>query len=254
MKMGLAAIHRPLIIVLLSCSCCMADTRNWTLVDGRTVEGAFVTIMGSDYILLSPKGKRLKIPAQEFSQNDRLFVELSRPPKLKIDVIKNLKTITFWQGYYGKYPRAPERHGNFGIRVKQTSSGIYRHELKAELYVIAQQIGVSDKKCFILDRQEITFQLSKENKRVYEFMSERQVRLQNWGFSYPDSKAVERGEIYYGYLVVITDSRGEIVVVKSSKSWWEENLENLRKLRVGNFLDKKCNRCFPGRPNPLRWG
>ena len=254
MKMRLAAIHRPLIIILLSCSCCTADTRVWTLVDGRTFEGEFVVAVGADYFIRSPKGKQRRIPVQEFSEKDRLFVELSHPPKLKIDVIKNLKTITFWQGYYGSFPRAPEKHGNFGIRVKQTSAGIYRHELKAELYIIAQQIGVPDKKCFILDRQEITFQLSEENNGEYEFMSELQVRLERWGFSYRDSKAVERGEIYYGYLVVITDSRGEIVVIKSSKEWFEKNIENLRTLRVGNFFDKKCRRCFPGRPDPLRWG
>ena len=254
MKIGISVIHRSLIVVLLSCSCCMADTRNWTLVDGRTFEGEFVMVTGADFILRSPKGKRLEIPAQAFSEDDRLFVTLSSPPKLKIDFINNLKAITFWQGYYGTYPRAPEKHGNFGLRVKQVSTGVYRHELKAELYVIAQQIGVPEKKCFIMDRQAFTFQLSKENNRVYEFMSERQVRLERWGFSYRDSKAVERGEIYYGYLVVITDLRGEIVVVKSSKEWFKKNFENLRTLRVGNFFDKKCNRCFPGRPDPLRWG
>jgi hypothetical protein len=85
-------------------------------------------------------------------------------------------------------------------------------------------------------------------------MSGHQVRLQDWGFAYSDSKAVRRGEIYYGYLVVITDLRGEIVAIRSSKKWFEEHLENLRKLRVGNFFDEECKRCFPGRPDPLRWG
>jgi hypothetical protein len=228
--------------------------RHWTLLDGRTFEAEFVTTMGADYVLRSPRGKQLKISTSDFSAGDRLFAELARPPRLEVDFIKNLETVTFSEGWYGTYPREPEQHGNFGLRVKQTSSGAYQHELKAELFVVGQQIGVPDRQCFILDRQEFSFQFSEENKRVYEFMSERQVRLENWGFAYSDSKAVERGELYYGYLVVITDSRGEIVAVQSSKTWLKENFENLRKLRVGNFFDRKCIRSFPGRPVPLRWG
>ena len=85
-------------------------------------------------------------------------------------------------------------------------------------------------------------------------MSGRNVRLQNWNFQYNDSKAVNRGEIYYGYLVVIMDSRGEVIHIRSSSNWFKEHYENLKKLGIGNFFDDECNRCFPSRPVPLRWG
>lgn len=244
-------------VVLLSAAlsrAAKAETKQWTLVDGTTLEGTFITIIGTDSILRTPKGSQVRIPMERFSEEDVLFIELSCPPKFEVDFIKNLDTVVFSEGYYGQFARQPERHGNFGIRVKQTSAGHYRHALRAEMYVVAQQLGVPDRKCFLLDRQDFTFHLTKENKRSVQFMSDRMVRLQNWNFRYNDSKAVNRGEIYYGYLIVIMDSRGEVIHIQGSRNWFEEHAQNLRKLRIGNFFDDECNRCFPGRPVPLRWG
>jgi len=56
------------------------------------------------------------------------------------------------------------------------------------------------------------------------------------------------GEEYSGFLIIVTDARGEMISVKSSNNWLVENLENLKKLSVGNFMDKTCTRTFPSRP------
>lgn len=230
-----------------------AELRVWALQDGRTVEASFIAVVGDSFALKTTKGRQVKIPVVQFSEEDRVFVELSRPPKLEIDFIRNLETVTFSEGFYGSYPRDPEQQGNFGLRVKQTSAGTYRHELKVEMYVVAQQIGVQDKKCCLIDRQEFRFTIPEVGKKEVQFMSERQVRLENWHFEYSDSRAVDHGELYYGYLIVITDMRNQIVAVRTSKVWLEDSLENLRKLRIGNYFGKDCVRCFPGRPEPLRW-
>lgn len=229
------------------------SSRIWTLKDGRSVEASYIAIVGDAITLKTSKGRQIKIPIVQVCDKDRLFLELSRPPKLEIDFIRNLNTVTFSEGYYGSFPREPEQHGNFGVRIKQSSAGSYLHPLKAEMYVVGQQIGVPDKKCFLLDRQEFSFAFPKAGKREVQFMSERRVRLENWHFEYSDSRAVDHGELYYGYLIVVTDMRDEVVAVQTSKVWLEESLDNLQKLKVGNFFGKDCIRCYPGRPKPLRW-
>ena len=235
-----------LLALALASSAVFAETRLWTLLDGRSFEGTFITIIGTDYALKSSKGKQIRISADAFSEKDRVFVELSRPPKLEVDFIRNLKSMTFNQGWYGEFPREPEQHGNFGFRVKQTSAGAYGHDLRAEYFVVARQLYRSDPKCFLLDRGEVTFQLTEERKRTFEFRSDRQVRLQNWELG-----SIQYGEVYYAYVIVITDERGEIVAIKASKSWLEKHLENLRQQKVGNFFDDTCVRCFPARPRAL---
>lgn len=247
-------IKNVLLGLMVFCSfSALAESRNWTLVDGRVFEADFIATIGLNYVLKARGEKQITVPISAFSDEDRLFVELSKPPRLEIDFIRNLNTVVFSEGYYGSYPREPEQHGNFGFRVKQMSAGRYKHELSAEVFVVAKQIGVPDRKCFILDRQKVEFRLTEKSKRQFQFMSTRQVRLQNWHFEYGDSKAVDRGEIYYGYLIEIKDMRGETIALQASKEWLKGGVENLKKLNVGNFFDKKCIRCFPGRPVPLRW-
>ena len=238
-----------ILALVLPCFGVFAEERIWTLLDGQSFEGTYVVTVGTDYVLKSSKGKQIKVPANTFSEKDRIFVELSNPPKLKIDFIKNLKQITFTTGWYGEFPREPEQHGNFGFRVKQTSSGAYGHDLRAEFYAVGKQLNRSDAKCFLLDRGEVVFQLTEENKRTFEFRSDRQVRLQNWALG----QGVGIGEVYYAYIIVITDERGTIVTIKASRSWLETNIDNLRKLKVGNYFDEDCIRCFPARSKSIWW-
>ncbi len=241
------------VLVLSRTVCCAGPARAWTLKDGRTVEASFIAVIGDSFALKTEKGRQVKIPIELISEEDRTFVELSQPPKLELDFIRNLETITFSEGLYGTYFRYPEQQGNFGLRIRQTSAGTYRHPLKAEMYVVAQQIGVTDKKHILLDRQAFDFTIPETGKKVVEFMSERQVRLENWNFEYSDCRAVDHGEVYYGYLIAVTDSRNEIIAIRTSKVWLEESLENLSRLSVGNYFGKDCIRCFPGRPQPLKW-
>lgn len=60
-----------------------------------------------------------------------------------------------------------------------------------------------------------------------------------------------RGEKYYSYVVVVTDARGKVVMLKTPANWLRENLGNLRKLSVGNYMDKTRTRTFPTRPKTL---
>ena len=142
-----------------------------------------------------------------------------------------------------------EKHGNFGFRVKQTSNVAYGHDLHAEFFAVGKQLNRSDAKCFLLDRGEVVFQLAEENKRTFEFMSDRQVRLQNWSLGH----GVGIGEVYYAYIIVITDERGAVVATEASRSWLEKNIDNLRKLKVGNYFGEDCIRCFPARSKSIWW-
>ena len=75
--------------------------------------------------------------------------------------------------------------------------------------------------------------------------SGRTVRLYDYNF-YSDGR---RGQQYGGYLVVVTDSRGKIVMHKSSYNWMFEKREALDKLPLNSHFDKTCIRVDPPRPS-----
>ena len=59
-----------------------------------------------------------------------------------------------------------------------------------------------------------------------------------------------RGKRYGGYLVVIKDSRGEVVAYETPSENLYRNLDNLGKVHVGWYFDDECNRCLPTPPEP----
>lgn len=61
-----------------------------------------------------------------------------------------------------------------------------------------------------------------------------------------------KGQRYGGYLVVVKDSRGEIISYATPSENLYRNLDNLRKVRVGWYFDDDCNRCLATPPEP--WG
>jgi hypothetical protein len=51
-----------------------------------------------------------------------------------------------------------------------------------------------------------------------------------------------------GYLVLVTDARGEIIQYAASNDWIFEERENLMQVPVGRYFDKTGNRVHPSGP------
>jgi len=218
--------------------------RTWTFLDGRTVKAEFVTLIGGKVALKNAAGKIRKMPFEQLSREDQTYVELARPPVFNINFVKDLKHKSFHGGFYDIWHRRPEEWGHYGVSFKQTSVGEYNHDLHVEIFVVGKQFSRSNAKYLLLDHQKTTFNPAQEEQRFYEFRSPRRVEL----LHYVDWFGAPRGEEYAGYLVLITDKRGKVIAVESSTNWLYENMERLKSLSVGNYMDKTCARVFPARP------
>jgi hypothetical protein len=221
--------------------------REWILADGRTLKAEFINTFGGKAALKTANGKIVKIPNEQLSAEDLEFTELAQPPSLDINFLRNSKQQRFHGGYYDVewWDRAPEEWAHYGVQLKQTSTGDYNYELQVEMFVVGSQ-RYGDR-YILLDRQQFTFNPARE-QRFYEFRSDRKVVLTRYSVEALYGFQQERGEKYASYLVMIKDERGETILVESPKKWLVENLENLKKLSVGNYMDKTCTRAFPTRP------
>lgn len=234
---------RSLLLVLVAFTVLVvrAEPQVWTLVDGTDFEAELVSVYPTVAVFKTDRGKILKIPLERFSKEERTHIELEKPPKLSIDLIKDRNSMTFVAGMASHTTRPPEVHCHYGIRIKQTSPGNYNHELQVEYFVIGvERLG---DRFILLDRQKTPFFLTKTNKRKFESRSAHTVRLRNFTVF----KSV-RGERYYGFLAIVKDVRGEIIAVRSSHDWILENLENLTERYVNNYMDDTCTRVYPTRP------
>jgi hypothetical protein len=214
--------------------------RTWTGADGQSFKAQLITVMNTYALFESENGKQRKIPIARLSEADRVFVELANPPQFTIDFSRKSQQRMMKKSPYSGRELPQIVDMTFGVKMKQAGVGSYHHELHVEYFAIGKE--VSGDHYILLDRGESHFIPSEENERSHEFYG-RQVKLMNYNLANQ-----RHGRRYSGNLVVITDKRGEIIQHSASNEWLFENLENLKRLPVGSFMDKTCIRVLPTYP------
>lgn len=219
-------------------------TRIWTVKGGKSLEAEYVVVIGDKVVLKTGMGKQVKIPLNQLSENDREYITLASPPEFNIDFTKqSSQRIVELANYVIEVPPRILDYV-FGVKMKQISAGSYDHELKVEYFAIGVQHH-DDNKFKLLDRRSSTFTPSKENQHAHQFRGNPVELLSTEQLGQPS------GIKYKGYLVVVTDERGVIIQHRASNPWLFENLENLRKIPVGAFMDKSCRRVHPTGPKRM---
>jgi len=218
--------------------------RTWTMADGRTFEAEFVSIIGARVAFKNAKGKLLKVPQGKISEEDLTFIQLEMPPDLDISFSKQ-STQRVYPESLGNQPRPTSYNYVFSAKIKQTSTKSYDQELQIEIFAIGAEFGGNS--YILLDRQKHSFTPTKENQRSARFEG-KTVVLTDYLIGNDTIGRQHRGRKYASYLVVVTDSRGKIIAHETSKKWLFENLENLRQVPAGKYIDKTCTRIGPTRP------
>jgi hypothetical protein len=224
-----------------------ADTdemRTWTKTDGGTLEARFVVAIGDKAVLEDARGRHRKIPVAQLSEQDREFIELANPPKFNIEFSKqsNQRTVTPSPESLD-WPVPKMLDYVFSTTLKQTSAGLYNHELQVEFFAIGEEIDGDN--YILLDRRKASFTPTRENRQSLSFSGEPVMLIDYWLW---DGATNRRGEKYGGFLVTVTDKRGKIIDYKTPYNWIFTNLGNLKNIPVGKHFDKSCTRVFPPRP------
>jgi len=220
------------------------EMRTWTGTDGKVLEAEFVTVIGNKVVLKDSRGRQRKILMSQLSAEDRRFTELAQPPKFNIDFSKQSEQRFFKEPPGVSGGLVPKQLNYvFSARLKQTSAGVYNHELKVEFFSIGEEIDGDN--YILFDRQESRFTPAKKNERSHEFR----------GATIPVRETTifiqRRGQKYGGYLVVVTDERGMIIDHGASHKWLLGIFDNLRQLPIGKHFNKTGVRVEPPRPDPI---
>jgi len=228
--------------VLLSfCSFSMAEMRLWTFTDGKTVEAEFQALVVGNVVLKGLNEKTVRIPLEKFSPEDLSYIDLQNPPQLDLDFSKKSEQRIFPEALIDTTPRA--MYYDFSATIKQRSTRQYNAELIAELFVYADEIDGDNH--ILLDYQKVPFRLPDGSKSIVEIKGAR-VELTDFVIA-----GQRRGETYGGFILVVTDQRGEVVEYTTSSEDLYNQIENIRQVPVGKFFNEEGNRCFPTRPDKM---
>ncbi len=218
------------------------NIRTWTGMDSKSFEAEFVVVIGDKAVLKDTRGRQRKIPLNQLSDANRLFIELANPPKFNIDFSKKSSRRSIDAGPFVNVLQWVPRIYDyvFGARLKQVSAGTYSHPLHVELFAIGKEVNGNN--YILLDRQSSDFTPTEENGRTYEFSGDKiMLEVRDWTF-FAD---LYKGEKYGGYLVVVTDQRGKTIDIGSSSKWLPDLVDILRVFPMGKHFDKTGTRTYP---------
>ena len=231
-----------LVLSVWVCASTMAEMHVWTFNNGKTLEAEFIAYSGNQISLKNIKGKVKKIEIAQFGEEDLRYIELLNPPKLDVEVTKTTER--------RKYPPTEPDSPNLELprsafytftgQIKQRSNKVYTQELMAEIFVIGGEnngdkyilYNYTREKFYLTDGSQSLVKIVTEPITITEYVLNGQLR----------------GEAYEGCMLIVSDSRGEIIASNAKKEDWINIVENLRKLPVGKTFDENGERCWPTRP------
>ena len=222
----------------------MDPLRTWALNDGSSIRGEYKSLVGNNAVIEVDRGGMQKVPLNSLSDEDREYIELENPPRLKLGVSNvNAPRFTIVEG--APSGEVQSYLYTYTGKARQESNATYNHPLTVEFFAVGAEIHGD--KYILLDRQSGTFIPSPENDRSISITG-REAELPNFVL-----EGIHRGIEHFGYLITVTDQRGEIIEYKTTAKWLYENRDALAQLPVGRFMDRSCRRVFPTGPKRTRY-
>lgn len=241
------------IIVGLFFSVSAAEMRIWEDKDGNRYEAEFVRELFGKMTLRCKDGREVRIPIKEFAETDQQYLRVMVPPQVIVDFSKSTwikpKPPELW-------PTADvQRMVKGTVTITKESKRIFTSRLTAELFMIAKEVDGDN--FILLSKTDSSFLLGDHNNNTYKFSSEPDFTRRYDEFG----PTVWRGELYEGYLIVVSDKDGNTLVTKDDmKGNWIDTpdvIENLRELALrgvasvySRHFDKTGRKSELPRPQP----
>lgn len=210
-----------------------AEMRIWADKKGNTIEAEFINIMGNKVVLKTPDGKIHKVPKAGLCANDQKYLAANIPPTLKIsvDVDKDRDTISSYSSTYGTYGSETKQEViTCAVEIKKTNREACSKKFKAYIYVFSESLASKQYRVLDISETEMSFVKTKSAS----FNSD-PVTIQ---FS-DNSYSGKSGYKYSGYLVVVEDESGRIIMTEASKNGFASNAGLIRKVKEGARLTGK---------------
>ncbi len=196
-----------------------------TDTSGKSIEAEQVRLLSNEVLLRLTDGREIKVSLHTLSEADRKQAMLDQPPALELKV--SAKTNRSNSSGIRRRVQIEEESTQVKVAVSKSSIAPYELPLDIVLYVMGEW---GDGQHEVIDKVSSTFTLT-EKGQVFELVSD--------AF---ESRKRERGEKkteYKGWVVVVFDSAGNRVAMKSSRGEYAENIGTLLALAKETTLDER---------------
>lgn len=210
-----------------------AEFRPWSDTKGNAIEAEYIRLAGDTVLLSKRDGSEIKVSLSSLSDEDRIYVMRLNPPRIDVAVDDQVDRETLrYTGGRSNSGRIQMESIVTEVTLRKITPEAYEPELSMEILLIGRMEQLD--RYVIVEKAASTFRFTDENRGIHTYTCG-PLDLRN------ASGNIRGGTEYEGWLMVVRDSRDEIIVLKSSRLEYEKNAEILLKAQKGGVFDDDFN-------------
>lgn len=225
--------------------------RIWATSGTNHLQGAFCKELLGGVQIRDANGEKHLILIDQLSVSDKSYISLYVAPRMSVRVSHAVRK---WEKTEWSLPNDDIFFYTFTVRLQKESKLPYKGRLKAELFIIGnERLVPDDSRLVLMEYFKREFVFPEDRKSTCEFSTPEVAFPEyrpNWVYL---SSAVNRGKTYRGWVLDVTDERGQLVFSDHDIDvrWITDDLERsiaaLRELYLQNRGSKESrhfNRAF----------
>ena len=234
------------------------EMRIWEDASGKQVKAKYDRELFGDVQLRRPDGSLYVIPIENLSRQDLKYIRTRIPPEITVEARTRARPKERNPNYYREEYETFEDDIDvctLTVKIRKKGKELFLGTLQAELYLVGREVHPDYRDFYRLSfKKTIKFKFPEEGDPEFETELSGDFRI------YESYNYDTRGADFEGYLVVVTDAKGEKLSVKTNLNFLEEDVtvdgevvpwfkvDELRKFREFTFFNKMCRRLSVPRP------
>lgn len=230
--------------LLFICGAASADMRVWRDKSGTSFVGEFIREKFDKFTFKDQDKKVHTILISDMSDNDLTFIRTMVSPSVTVEVKIKREVAEFCaEAFNGGAGDISLVEIFSTVTVKKKSPTPFEGILKAEFYLVGDEVMTDHHKMLKTDIFAVRFPNNTKDPFVFESMAE--------AFEYEEYGDIgQRGNQYGGYALFVYAPDGSLLASDTNLGYLKdpEAVENFRKLRVGEFFKDNCKKTSVPRP------
>ena len=207
-----------------------AEMRTWVDREGNEYKAEFIRELFDKLTLRDEQGKEFRVAVEDLEENDQLYLRTQVPPRIEINFSEN----STWIPYETIEPAMPTSYIKTQrvapvIKLKKISRRPFTSSLKLELFLVATERDGENYVLLSHSEFKVLFGRGLNDEQVFRAKPVDVVNFQ------AVDHTTRRGEDYHGYVLVLSNVKGEASIIQSDIGDWIEDpdvIQNLRDLAV----------------------
>lgn len=231
------------------------EFRVWEDVNGNQFRGRFVKELLGKMVIEDKDGNIKRVEIEDLSELDQKFARTRVPPEIDANVSRKSHQIA---------PRPadspqPITMNEYQIKVelRKKNQRPFTGRLRAEIFMIAEENISGDYVLMNKTTEEFLFPLISKNVTVELKTPWVRMKIYEGGYM---GNGTRIGQVYAGYLLVVSTMQGDICYTDTSLRPWIEDPEVIQNLRdlwmkgralwLSRLFNEKGEKIPPPRPSP----